>query len=113
MDCLFCNIANGNVPANVVFENETLLAFHDIYPKAPHHLLIVPKRHIASINAVEAQDAALLGEMIVTAKMLAIAEGVDKTGYRLVFNTNADGGQTVSHIHLHLLAGRQMTWPPG
>jgi len=113
MTCLFCNIATGEIPATVLFEDEEMLAFRDIKPQAPTHVLIIPKKHIATVNAVEEEDALLLGRMILRAKALAKAEGIDESGYRLVFNINAGGGQEVYHIHLHLLGKRQMTWPPG
>lgn len=113
MDCLFCQIAKGAIPANIVFEDNDLLAFRDIHPQAPTHLLIISKQHIETINDATEEDQALLGKMILRAKKLAQAEGFSSSGYRLVFNINPDGGQTVYHIHLHLLGGRQMTWPPG
>jgi histidine triad (HIT) family protein len=113
MHCLFCKIAQGEIPASLVFEDHELLAFRDINPQAPEHVLIIPKKHIATINEVEEEDASLLGHMILRAKKIAQLEQYSDSGYRLIFNTNADGGQAVYHIHLHLLAGRQMTWPPG
>ena len=96
-----------------MFENEDILAFRDVNPQAPAHILVIPKRHIATINDTNTGDEALLGQMVLTAKRLALQEGFNDAGYRLVFNVNADGGQTVHHIHLHILAGRKMTWPPG
>lgn len=113
MTCLFCNIANKNIPAPLLFENDEIIAFRDINPQAPSHLLVIPKEHIANINQAEEQHTALLGRMLLTAKELAKAEGISDDGYRLVFNINSGGGQTVYHIHLHVLGGRQMTWPPG
>lgn len=113
MDCLFCKIASGQIPANIEVENEELLAFHDIRPQAPTHMLIIPKRHIATINDCDAEDAGLLGRMVLTAKALANQAGFSEPGYRLVFNINPCGGQDIYHIHLHLFGGRQMTWPPG
>lgn len=113
MTCLFCNIAQGTIPATKVFENSEMLAFRDVNPQAPTHLLVIPREHISTINDTDSHHEQLLGRMILTAKNLAAAEGFNETGYRLVFNVNADGGQTVHHIHLHILAGRQMTWPPG
>lgn len=113
MNCLFCKIAQGEIPASVVFEDSEIIAFRDIKPQAPTHLLIIPKRHIATINDTKDQDNQLLGNMIVCAKKLAQTEGLSEAGYRLVFNINSGGGQEVYHIHLHLLGGRQMTWPPG
>jgi histidine triad (HIT) family protein len=112
-DCLFCKIASGKIPANLVLEDDVLLAFHDIRPQAPSHLLIIPRRHIATINDCQAQDAELLGRMILAAKSLAKTFGLSEPGYRLVFNINSGGGQEIYHIHLHLLGGRQMIWPPG
>ena len=113
MGCLFCKIVAGDIPAVTVFENEDILAFRDVNPQAPAHILVIPKRHIATINDTNTGDEALLGQMVLTAKRLAFQEGFNDAGYRLVFNVNADGGQTVHHIHLHILAGRKMTWPPG
>lgn len=113
MTCLFCKIAQGEIPATVVFEDDDIMAFRDINPKAPTHLLIIPKRHIATINDTRDEDGQLLGNMILQAKKLAQTEKLSEVGYRLVFNINSGGGQEVYHIHLHLLGGRQMTWPPG
>lgn len=113
MNCLFCKMVTGEIPTTVVLNDPTLIAFRDINPEAPTHLLIIPKQHIATINDTQPDDEALLGKMILAAKQLAKQEGLSESGYRLVFNVNAGGGQTVYHIHLHLLGGRQMTWPPG
>ncbi|WP_058534471.1 histidine triad nucleotide-binding protein [Legionella saoudiensis] len=113
MDCLFCKIAEGAIPATVVFEDDELMAFRDLNPQAPTHLLIIPKQHISTINDAADEDQALLGRIILRAKQLAQTEGFSDSGYRLVFNVNPNGGQTVFHIHLHLLGGRRMTWPPG
>ncbi|KTD70938.1 MULTISPECIES: histidine triad nucleotide-binding protein [Legionella] len=113
MDCLFCKIAQGAIPASVVFEDSEIMAFRDLNPQAPQHLLIIPKQHIATLNDASDENQALLGKMILGAKKIAQAEGISDAGYRLVFNINPDGGQTVYHIHLHLLGGRHMTWPPG
>lgn len=112
MSCLFCKIADGEIPASTVFEDENILAFRDINPQAPTHLLVIPKRHIATIAETNAEDQQLLGHMVLTAKKLAQMEGLEQ-GYRLVFNVNPAGGQVVYHIHLHILGGRNMTWPPG
>lgn len=112
-DCLFCRIVAGEIPAQKVDETHTTLAFRDIDPKAPLHVLVVPKRHIPSVNALDATDAALVGELIVRARDIARAEGAAEGGYRLVLNTGADAGQSVDHIHLHLLGGRDLRWPPG
>lgn len=113
MDCLFCKIVEGEIAANVVLENDTLMAFHDISPQAPHHILIIPKKHIATINDVQKEDEPLMGQMIRAAQSIAKTLGIDEEGYRLLFNVNEGGGQMVYHIHLHLLGGRPMTWPPG
>ena len=113
MNCLFCNISHGEIPATIIFEDEDILAFHDIRPQAPIHILVIPKKHIATINDLTIEEEQLIGKMVLTAKNLAHSEGISQTGYRLVFNVNSGGGQEVYHIHLHLLGGRQMTWPPG
>lgn len=113
MSCLFCNIARGDIPANVVYEDTDVIAFHDIAPQAPTHILIIPKEHIATINETDHKHEPLLGKLIISAKKIAAAHGFSEPGYRLVFNVNAHGGQAVYHIHLHLLGGRQLTWPPG
>lgn len=113
MNCLFCNIANGSIPTNIIFEDEAVLAFHDINPQAPTHALVIPKKHIATINDVADTDKDLIGNMVLAAKRVAAKEGLTSDGFRLVFNVNAQGGQTVYHIHLHVIGGRQMTWPPG
>ena len=112
-DCIFCKIARHEVNSRVVFENERLVAFHDLFPAAPTHLLIIPKTHYSTLNDVPASDAALLGEMVTTATQLAREHGLAEDGYRLVMNCNQDGGQSVYHIHLHLLGGRKLSWPPG
>lgn len=112
-NCLFCKIVAKEIPAKIAFENERVLAFHDINPQAPLHLLIIPKKHIATINDIDNQDAELIGEMICIARDLAKQFDVAEDGFRLNFNCNEHGGQEVYHIHLHLLAGRKLTWPPG
>ncbi|HEV7387076.1 MAG TPA: histidine triad nucleotide-binding protein [Gemmatimonadaceae bacterium] len=109
--CLFCRIARGEIPAKLVVNNKEIAAFRDISPQAPTHILIIPKKHIASLDDVN--DSALLGQMMAMAAALARQEGIAKTGYRTVINTGKDGGQSVDHLHIHLLGGRQMTWPPG
>ncbi|MGQ3891531.1 histidine triad nucleotide-binding protein [Legionella sp. CNM-4043-24] len=111
MSCLFCKIVQKDIPATIVAETDELLAFRDIRPQASTHVLIIPKQHIPTLN--EAHDEALLGRMLLMAKNLAQSEQISEQGYRLVFNVNPGGGQEVYHIHLHLLGGRQMTWPPG
>jgi histidine triad (HIT) family protein len=112
-DCLFCKVVAGEVPATVVFQNDQVVAFKDITPRAPTHVLVVPRRHIATLNALSPEDDALVGGMIRAAAAIAKEQGLAERGYRTVFNCNADAGQTVFHIHLHVLGGRQMTWPPG
>jgi histidine triad (HIT) family protein len=112
-DCLFCKIVEGTVPASIVHRDEHLTAFKDINPQAPLHVLIVPRRHIDSLNALGPEDDDLVGEMVRRAAAIAREHGVADTGYRTVFNCNADAGQTVFHIHLHVLGGRAMSWPPG
>ena len=112
-DCLFCKIVEREVPAVLVHEDELLVAFEDINPQAPTHVLIVPKRHIATLDDLRENDRGLVGAMVECAASIARARGHAKTGYRTVFNCNDAGGQTVFHIHLHLLGGRDMTWPPG
>ena len=109
--CLFCRIARKELPARLAAENDDCVAFHDINPQAPLHVLIVPKEHVSSLN--EATDAAMLGRLSLFAAEIAKREGYAERGYRTVINTNADAGQTVFHVHLHLLAGRKLGWPPG
>lgn len=111
--CLFCQLINRDIPANIVYEDDQVLAFEDIHPQAPTHCLIIPKQHIATLNDLQADNAQLIGYMTLTAKQLAQDKGLAEDGYRLVFNCNEQGGQTVFHIHLHLLGGRSMQWPPG
>ena len=113
MSCLFCKIINKEIPAQIVYEDQNVLAFKDISPQAPVHLLVIPKKHIASINEAGVEDEQLIGKMILAAQKLANEAGIAKGGYRIVLNCNEDGGQTVFHIHLHLLGGRSMQWPPG
>ena len=110
---LFLKIIEREIPADIVFENDEILAFRDIQPQAPVHVLVIPKRRIATLNDLGPDDAGLVGRMVLTARQIAADEGLDEGGYRLVFNCNEHGGQSVYHIHLHLLGGRQMTWPPG
>lgn len=113
MDCLFCKIAAKQIPARIAFENERVIAFHDLFPQAPTHLLIIPKAHYTTLNDVPASEAALVGELVTTASQLAKELDFAEPGYRVVMNCNPDGGQSVYHIHLHLLAGRRLNWPPG
>jgi len=110
-DCLFCRIVRREIPATLVHEDEHTLAFRDIDPKAPTHVLVIPKAHIASLN--EASDAAALGQLLLAARDIAKSEGISTSGYRTVINTGADSGQTVHHVHVHVLGGRHMKWPPG
>ncbi len=112
-DDLFEKIIRREIPADIVFENDDVLAFRDIDPQAPVHVLVIPKRRIATINDLEPGDAELIGRMVLAGREIAAQEGLSDNGYRLVFNCNRDGGQSVYHIHLHLLGGRRMTWPPG
>ena len=112
-ECLFCKMVSGVIPCDKVHENEYVLAFRDIDPKAPTHILIIPKKHITTLNEINKSDQDLLGELLLTAKKIAKDEGIDTSGYRTVFNCNSDGGQTVFHIHMHLFGGRPMAWPPG
>ena len=109
--CLFCRIVRGEIPARIVHETEHTVAFADINPQAPLHVLVIPREHVASL--AEARDPALIGRLALAAAEIARAEGAEAAGYRTVINTNADAGQTVFHLHLHLLAGRRMKWPPG
>ena len=113
MSCLFCRIVSGEIPASKVFEDEEVLAFNDVNPQAPLHVLVIPKRHIATINDLAPVDDALVGTLVRRAAAIAQEKGYGERGYRTVFNCNAEAGQTVFHVHLHLLAGRRMGWPPG
>ena len=110
-DCLFCNIVNGDVPSTKVYEDNNVYAFRDISPQAPTHVVIVPKEHFASLKEVD--NEAILGKLLMSAQKIAKQEGLDDDGYRVVINTGKDGGQTVDHLHLHLLGGRYLEWPPG
>ncbi len=111
--CLFCRIVNKEIPAEIIFENDTLLAFKDIEPQAPVHILIIPKEHITTTNDLSHKHKELIGDILLAAKQLASDYDIAEDGYRMVFNCNKMGGQAVYHIHLHLLGGRQMKWPPG
>jgi histidine triad (HIT) family protein len=112
-DCLFCKIVAGTIPAKKVFEDDSLVAFDDIHPQAPTHVLIVPRKHIATTNDLAPADNELVGQMVSAAAKIAAQRGFAQTGYRLVFNCNKAAGQAVFHIHLHLLGGRNLDWPPG
>lgn len=111
-DCLFCKIATGDIPANIVASDDQFVAFRDINPQAPTHVLVVPRRHLPSLNEA-ADEPALVGAMLAFAREIARREGLADRGYRVVLNTNAEAGQTVFHIHAHVLGGRAMLWPPG
>lgn len=111
--CLFCKIAQHEIPSKIVFENDEVTAFEDINPQAPTHILIVPRRHVETLNELTEQDALMLGKMVHTAIEIAKDRKISSSGYRLVWNTNRGAGQSVFHIHLHLLGGRAMAWPPG
>ena len=112
-DCLFCKIVSGDIPGAIVYRDEHLVAFRDINPQAPLHALIVPRRHIATLNDLVGEDDDLVGEMVRRAAAIAREHGYADRGYRTVFNCNAEAGQSVFHIHLHVLGGRAMSWPPG
>lgn len=112
-DCLFCKIVEKKIPADIVYESENIIAFKDIEPKAPIHCLIIPKKHISTINDIDGSNSNIIGLMYEAAAQLARTLNVDKDGYRVVMNCNSNGGQTVYHIHLHFLAGRRLSWPPG
>ncbi|MCP4230568.1 MAG: histidine triad nucleotide-binding protein [bacterium] len=113
MDCLFCKIANGEIESDFVYEDERVVAFPDINPQAPAHVLIIPREHISGMGEIDESNSDLAGHLLNVAAKLARELGVAETGYRLVFNNGRDGGQTVDHIHLHLIGGRRLGWPPG
>jgi histidine triad (HIT) family protein len=112
-DCIFCKIVKHSIPAKIVLENENIVAFEDLHPQAPTHILIIPKKHIATLNDTKPEDQGLLGELILTATAIAKDRHISSSGYRLVCNTNPGAGQSVFHIHFHLLGGRSLAWPPG
>ncbi len=112
-DCLFCKMVSGEIKPDVVMETNDILAFRDLSPQAPTHILIIPKKHIGTINDIDESDTEVMGRLYLAAKEIAAKEGMSEPGYRTVMNCNADGGQAVYHIHLHLLGGRAMGWPPG
>lgn len=112
-NCLFCKILEGEIPVELVYESETAVAFRDINPKAPTHVLVIPRKHISTINDIEPADEAIIGSLYSAARAIAAAEGIADVGYRAVMNCNEDAGQSVFHIHLHVLGGRQLAWPPG
>lgn len=112
-DCIFCRIAQREIPAKIIFENDNIIAFEDIKPQAPVHIVIIPKCHIEKISDIKDSHKDIIGELVLTANALAKEKGIGNSGYRIVINCNKDGGQIVFHIHLHLLGGRAMLWPPG
>lgn len=113
MDCLFCKIAGGEIPSTKVYEDEQVYAFLDIEPQAPVHIILIPKTHIPSANALNEENAAVVGHIFAVAAKIAKEQGFNEQGYRIVNNCGEDGGQTVGHLHFHLLAGRNLGWPPG
>ncbi len=112
MDCLFCKIINKEIPAEIIYEDDQVIAFNDINPQAPMHALVIPRKHIPTTNEIPDEDTALVGHMVQVAAKIAKQNGYDESGYRTVFNCNTHGGQTVYHIHLHVLAGKPLGWPP-
>ena len=112
-DCLFCKIVAGDIPADIIYESESALAFRDINPQAPTHVLVIPRKHISTINDIDEADRELVGDLYMAAKAIAVDEGIDEFGYRAVMNCNEGAGQSVFHIHLHVLGGRGLSWPPG
>lgn len=112
-DCLFCKILAGDIPADIIFESDNVIAFRDINPQAPTHALIIPRRHVATINDLDDGDESLVGDLFLAAKKIAADEGIADAGYRVAMNCNEAAGQTVFHLHLHLLGGRRLAWPPG
>jgi histidine triad (HIT) family protein len=112
-ECIFCQIAEHKIKSDIVYEDVDMIAFRDMSPQAPIHILIIPKKHFSSINDITESDSLLLGKMCNAARKLALANKIAETGYRLVYNTGSNAGQAVAHIHLHLLGGRQFSWPPG
>jgi histidine triad (HIT) family protein len=112
-DCLFCRIARNEIPADIVYSDDDTLAFRDIQPQAPVHVLVIPRRHLASLDAATDADIALLGRLTLSADQVARSQGIEVSGYRCVVNTGPDAQQSVQHFHLHVLGGRPMSWPPG
>jgi histidine triad (HIT) family protein len=112
-DCLFCKFVTGEIQPNVVYEDDEVLAFRDLAPQAPTHVLVIPKRHISTLNDLQTDDAELIGKLFLAARKVAHDEGIAEPGYRTLINCNPEAGQSVFHIHLHLLGGRPMNWPPG
>lgn len=112
-DCLFCKIITGEIPTEIIYQDNEIIAFNDIEPQAPTHILVIPKQHISTINDIKSEEAALIGKLYLTVQQLAKEHNINEPGYRTVMNCNSDGGQAVYHIHLHLLGGRKLKWPPG
>ena len=112
-DCLFCRIIAGEIPAKIAYQDDDVVAFHDISPQAPLHVLVIPRKHIAMINDLQPEDASVVGKLFLAAKKVAADAGYAESGYRVVMNCGRDAEQTVFHIHLHVLAGRALSWPPG
>ena len=112
-DCLFCRIVSGAVPSNFVYQDEQVMAFEDINPQAPVHVLVIPRRHIPSVAEFTSSDAGLLGQMLQACVKIAVQKGISQQGYRIVTNTGPNAGQSVFHVHLHVLGGRHLAWPPG
>lgn len=112
-DCLFCKIIAGQIPSNKVYSDDDVYAFRDINPAAPQHILVIPKKHLTSVAHADTKDEALMGKLLLRANEIAAAEGLQDDGFRYVINTGDNGGQTVYHLHLHILGGRRMSWPPG
>ena len=112
-DCIFCKIASKEIPSDIVYEDDTVIAFKDINPQAPTHFVLIPKKHIATVLSLTHEDQELIGHMFLVAASLAREQQIAQDGFRVVTNCNKDGGQTVFHLHMHLLGGRSLTWPPG
>ncbi len=113
MDCLFCKLVNGDIPATILYQDDDVIAFEDIAPQAPTHFLVIPKKHITTLNDITLEDAPVIGKLPLVAAQVAKEKSIAEDGYRVVMNCNEMGGQTVYHIHMHVLGGRNMTWPPG
>ncbi len=113
MDCVFCSIAEKKIPSSIVYEDDQVVAFHDIHPEAPVHILIIPKKHIQSLALIAEENKELMAGILYAAANIAKEQGIEENGYRVVTNIGNDGGQTVGHLHFHLLGGRSMKWPPG
>jgi histidine triad (HIT) family protein len=112
-DCLFCKILSGDIPADIIYESDSAIAFRDVNPQAPTHVLVIPRKHVATINDLDEDDQQMVGSLYLAAKEVARAEGISEEGYRAVMNCNEGAGQSVFHIHLHVLGGRALDWPPG